>query len=407
MAASDGIAQLGGWEGYEVEASWEERRGAQRWYVVQLRSRARRRYLCSGCGRRCAAIHDSELRRVRDLPLFEANVELVLPRLRVACGRCGPRVERLSWLEPYARVTSCLAHSVGRLCQWMSLRHVASFYRLSWGTVKHIDKRRLQRELGEVDLRGVRVIGMDEFAIQKGHRYATVVVEPARRRVLWVGRGRAQQDIVPFFELLGARGCARLEAVVMDMSAAYAQEVKLRCPQAAIVYDLFHVVAKYGREVIDRVRVDEANRLRQDRPARQLIKGARWLLLRNRHNIERPEERLRLNELLAANRKLFTAYVLKDDLKSLWRYRQPAAAQRFCQHWYARAMRSRIEPLKRFARNLKAYVPGILAHCRWPLGTNLIEGINNKIKVIKRMAYGFRDDEYFFLRIRAAFPGDR
>jgi transposase len=289
----------------------------------------------------------------------------------------------------------------------MSLRHVASFYRLSWGTVKHIDKRRLQRELGEVDLRGVRVIGMDEFAIQKGHRYATVVVEPARRRVLWVGRGRAQQDIVPFFELLGARGCARLEAVVMDMSAAYAQEVKLRCPQAAIVYDLFHVVAKYGREVIDRVRVDEANRLRQDRPARQLIKGARWLLLRNRHNIERPEERLRLNELLAANRKLFTAYVLKDDLKSLWRYRQPAAAQRFCQHWYARAMRSRIEPLKRFARNLKAYVPGILAHCRWPLGTNLIEGINNKIKVIKRMAYGFRDDEYFFLRIRAAFPGDR
>jgi transposase len=219
----------------------------------------------------------------------------------------------------------------------MSLRHVASFYGLSWGTVKHIDKRRLQRELGEVDLRGVRVIGMDEFAIQKGHRYATVVGEPARKRVLWVGRGRGRQDIVPFFELLGAQGCARLQAVVMDMNAAYVQEVKLRCPQAAIVYDLFHVVAKYGREVIDRVRVDEANRLRADRPARHLIKGARWLLLRNRHNIQRPKDRLRLKDILAANRKLFTAYVLKDDLKSLWRYRQYAAAQRFWQQWYGAA----------------------------------------------------------------------
>jgi transposase len=105
VAASDSITQLGGWEGYEVEASWEERRGARRWYVVRLRSHPRRVHLCSGCGRRCGAVHDSEWRRVRDLPLFEASVELLLPRLRVACRACGPRLERLSWLEPYARVT--------------------------------------------------------------------------------------------------------------------------------------------------------------------------------------------------------------------------------------------------------------------------------------------------------------
>ncbi len=110
--------------------------------------------------------------------------------------------------------------------------------------------------------------------------------------------------------------------------------------------------------------------------------------------------------VLRANRKLMTAYVLKDDLKQLWDYRHPAWAQKFWDQWYRRAIRSRIEPLKAFARKLKGYLQGIVNHCRWPLHTSVLEGINNKIKVIKRMAYGFRDDEYFFLKIRAAFPGD-
>jgi len=355
----------------------------------------------------CELIHDCEERRVRDLPIFEVPVELIVPRLRVACARCGAKLERLNWLEGYARVTTRLASSVARMCQVMSIRHVARFYRLAWTTVKRIDFRYLDRALGPVDLSGVTVIGMDEFAIQKGHRYATVIVEPSRKRVLWVGRGRGREDVRPFFELLGPAGCTQLQAAVMDMNAGYIEEVRARCPQAEIVYDLFHVVAKYGREVMDRVRVDEANRLRQDRSARHLVKGSRWLLLRNRENVTRAEDQVRLAELLTANRALFIVYVLKDDLKALWDYRHAGYALRFWQQWYRRAMRSRIEPLKAFARRLKPYLPGILAHCHWPLGTNLIEGINNKIKVIKRMAYGFRDDAYFFLKIRAAFPGIR
>ena len=137
-----------------------------------------------------------------------------------------------------------------------------------------------------------------------------------------------------------------------------------------------------------------------------MIKGSRWLLLRNRDNIKREADRVRLDELLKANRRLMTAYVLKDDLKRLWDYRHTGYALMFWQAWYHRALRSRIDPLKRFARKLKSYLGGILAHCRWPLHTSVLEGINNKIKVIKRMAYGFRDDQYFFLKIRAAFPGD-
>src|SRR5262249_32713994 len=176
------------------------------------------------------------------------------------------------------------------------------------------------------------------------------------------------------------------------------------CPNAEIVYDLFHVASKYGREVIDRVRVDEANRLRADKPARQVVKSARWLLLRNAENVS-AADRIKLNELLAANRALMLVYVLKDDLKHLWDYRYEGSAKRFWEQWYRRARRSAIAPLKKFASSLKDKLAGVLAHCRWPLHTSLLEGINNKIKVLKQMAYGFRDDAYFFLKVRAAFPG--
>ena len=183
-------------------------------------------------------------------------------------------------------------------------------------------------------------------------------------------------------------------------------------PGRPLVYDLFHVVAKYSREVIDRVRVDETNRIATaagpNRPmvraARRVIKGTRWLLLKNRGNITRAE-RVRLDELLAANQALFTVYVLKDDLKHLWSYTYSKAALRFWDDWYARAVASRIPALIRFATLLTRFIPGIISHCRYPLNTALVEGINNKIKVLKRMAYGYRDDAYFFLKIRAAFPG--
>jgi transposase len=398
------IARLGGWVGYDVVEDWHEVRSGQSWWILRLQAVPGWPRRCSHCGGTSQAIHDQQQRRVRDLPILEHRIELILPRLRLACGRCGPRLEHLDWLDPYARVTRRLGESVAQLCRVTSVRHVAAFFGLDWKTVKELDFAAMERRLGPIDLDGLEVIGMDEFAIQKGHRYATVIVEPVRKRVLWVGRGRGRADVRPFFELLGPERCKRLRAAVMDMNAGYEVEVKHHCPQAAIVFDLFHVVARYGREVIDRVRVDRANELRADKPARKVVKGARWLLLKNRDSLGEGQD-VQLKELLQANRSLFVVHLLRDLLKDLWHYRHPGYARRAWQRWYARARRSRIEPLKRFAANLKPYLPGILAHCKFPLGTNLIEGINNKIKVIKRMAYGFRDDAYFFLKIRAAFPG--
>lgn len=402
-------ALLGVWEGYEV--GWVDRQlppheGGSPVVWIELLRLETGSMVCSGCGASCARYHDYSDRTIRDLPILGARTLLHVQRFRVACPTCGPKLEALPWLDRYERMTKRLTDEVARLCRVLPIKHVAEYFGLHWSTVKRIEKAHLADTLGPVDLTGVEVLAMDEFAIQKGHRYATVVVDPRTKRVLWVGRGRSREDVRPFFELLGEAGRTRIKAVAMDMNGAYEEEVKAQCPNAEIVYDLFHVVAKYGREVIDRVRVDEANRVQQDRAARRVIKGSKWLLLRNRENLKDEQDRVKLSELLNANRKLATVYVLKDDLKALWSYWHVGYARRFWEGWYRRAIRSRIEPLKAFARRLKERIDGALAHCRWQLHTSLLEGINNKIKVIKRMAYGYRDDAYFFLKIRQAFPGN-
>lgn len=418
MEAKEWEALVGNWEGFEVERAERSLEGTpptptMRFY---LRARADQTRRCSRCGEPVVEVHDYAERRVRDLPVFEAETWIVFPHARVACPRCGPTVAVVSWLDKHQRVTTRLAEKIARLAGVLPLKQVAAECGVSWDVVKRVHCRALVQQLGPITaeaLAGVRLLAIDEFAIQKGHRYATVIVEPTTKRVVWLARERERASIRPFFELLGPDGCARIEAVAMDMWGPFRDEVLAHCPQAAIVYELFHVVAKYGREVVDRVRVDETNRIARangpnDRPtrtARRVIKGTRWLLLKNRANITRHADRVRLKELLAVNRPLFITYVLKDDLKQLWRFRYAKAALRWWRSWYRRACASRVVPLIKFARLLAVNLRGILAHCRYPLHTGLVEGMNNKIKVLKRMAYGFRDDAYFFLRIRAAFPG--
>lgn len=404
MTAQEIIKILGGWEGYRVSTVGTLNNAKNQHQIAIELIPEHQHGICDGCGQTCSQVHETTQRWVRELPIFEQPVHLLVHRRRMLCSGCGPKLERLDWLSRYARCTTRFAQSIARLCEVMTHKHIAREFQIHRNTVKEIDKRHLKNKFEPFDLDGITLLAMDEFAIQKGHRYATVVVDPSCKRVLWIGRGRGREDVRPFFELLGKTRCKQIQAVAMDMNAGYENEVKVHCPQAKIVFDLYHVVAKYNREVSDRVRVDEANRLIEDKPARKVVKSARWLLLRNRKNLKH-DQRVKLKELLAANRRLLTVYVLKDDLKHMWDYRHQTWARKFWKQWYNRAMRSRIEPLKKFARNLKSYIEGIFSHCQYPLNTGLLEGINNKIKVIKRMAYGYRDDEYFFLKIKQAFPG--
>ena len=290
------------------------------------------------------------------------------------------------------------------LVQNMPVAHVARLISVHWHTVKAIDYQRLKREQQEPDRKGLKRLIMDEFALFKGHRYATVVINADNQQLLWVGEGRSRAAVRPFFEWLGVEACEQIEAVAMDMNTAMDLEVQHHCRNARVVYDLFHVVAKFGREVVDRVRVDQANQLRHDKPGRKIIKRARWLLLRNANNLK-AEQSIQLQELLQANQSLMTVYVLKDQLKELWFAPSEAEAKRRWREWYGMAMSRGIQPAIQFAKRLKGYLSGITASAVYRLNTSVLEGMNNKIKVIKRMAYGYRDNDYFFMKIKAAFPG--
>jgi transposase len=321
----------------------------------------------------------------------------------VRCSRCGVATEQLTWLAPRARITRRFQQHVEVLLTLLPIKHVAQLTGLHWHTLKTLDKQRLARDLPTPDLSQVRYLAMDEFALFKGHRYASVVMDAERTQVLWVGEGRSREAIRPFFEWLGEH-CQHIEAVAMDMNSAMDLEVKAHCPGARVVYDLFHVVAKFGRQVIDRVRVDQANQLRHNKPARKAVKRSRWLLLRNRNNL-RQDQSAQLEELLALNQPLMLVYIMKEQLKGLWYAKSERAARWRFTHWCKQAMGSGLKPLSHFARCLIPYAEGIIASASYRLNTSVLEGVNNKIKVIKRMAYGFRDSDYFFLKIKAAFPG--
>lgn len=389
------------WEGFTIESYAQI---APQSLLIRLQPADGYTPCCSGCKQPTLAIHDTNLRRVRERDLFHYRVWLEVPVRRVRCATCGPRLEQLRWLPGRQRLTAGMINWIESLVRLMPVQHVSQLLGLHWHTVKAIDHQRLKREVAEPDRRQLRRLIMDEFALFKGHRYATVVIDADTQQVLWIGEGRSRAAVRPFFEWLGTQACAQIEAVAMDMNTAMDLEVQHHCPKARVIYDLFHVVAKFGREVIDRVRVDQANRLRHDKPARKVVKRSRWLLLRNRANLKK-EQALQLEELLQANQPLMTVYLLKDQLKELWYAPSEAEAKRRWADWLNLAISSGLAPVQQFARRLKGYVEGIIASAIYRMNSSVLEGMNNKIKVIKRMAYGYRDNEYFFLKIKAAFPG--
>ena len=390
------------WEGHVVDSVLEQEDGS---LLIALKESPGADALCGCCRQPCALIHERRRRRVRDRDILDRRVWLDVPIKRLDCHHCDARVsEHIVWLDRRSRITQRVRLWVEALAKLMPIAHVVQLTGLHWHTIKAIDHARLEGLHGEFDAAGATRLVMDEFALHKGHRYATVVLDAERMRVLWVGEGNSREAIRPFFEALGPAGCQKIEAVAMDMNTAMDLEVRQHCSNAEVVYDLFHVIARFGREVVDRVRVDQANTLRADPKARQVIKRSRWFLLRNRDNLA-ADQVVKLDELLAANQPLATTYLLKTELSELWYAPSVREGARRWKHWMKLALESEIAPVIQFAKRIKKYLRGILASSIYRMNSSVLEGVNNRIKVIKRMAYGFRDASYFFLKIKDAFPG--
>ena len=405
MLKPDYSVVLGEWQGFCLgTVGPREVEGRTELWIELLPDRLAPMY-CDACGEVCTQVHDCSERFVRDLPVFEMDAILLVHQRRVRCPSCGPKRIRIPWLSRYARVTQRLAANVAQLCDVMTIEHVAEYCRLNWKTVKAIHKAYLSDLYAHAPIPDIEVLIMDEFAVHKGRQYATVIMEPTRKQVLYVCTGRGVEAIAPFFERLGAERCQRIKAVGMDMLGSFRAVVQRHCPNARVVYDLFHVVVKYGKQVVQQVKAAQTKQLEKRDPVRKALHGAQWIFMRRPEDVDTPEDRERLDTIIKNNKPLMKVYVMLEDLRHLWTFTDESKANDFWQRWRRRALRSKLDELNRFARKLESYIDGILAHAKFPLHTGLIEGVNNRIKVIKRMAYGYRDEEYFYLKIRHAFPG--
>lgn len=369
--------------------------------VVKIEVRPDRRYspVCHKCKEKVKKIHSWNQRVVRDLNIFDAKSFIRVTYRTIQCPVCGNVIEDLGLMDPYMRVTRRLANYIIGLCKVMSIKEVACHLDLNWKTVKEIHKKYLKDKFEKEHIGNPRFLAIDEISIKKGHKYLTVIVNWENGKVLWIGEGRGYESVKVFFKSLTQDQIESIEAIVMDMWDPYIKAVKEYCPEALIVFDQFHVISAFNR-VIDSVRNDEYRKA--TREGKEVLKGSKYLLLKNRENLHRKEKQ-RLEEILRVNKAITSVYVLKDYLKKLYQYRYPKSAQRMLRFWYHLAMESGLKPVMAFAKTLARYAYGIINHCRFPLHTSILEGINNKIKLIKRRAYGFHDLEYFSLIIKDAF----
>jgi transposase len=319
----------------------------------------------------------------------------------VWCPRCRKvRTEDLDLFEPYQRVTKRLACCIYYLCKKLTIQEVAEYLELDWKTVKEVDKRCLEKEFPETTYDGLRILAVDEISIKKRQRYLTVVLDYETGRVVWLGKGRTSKTLRRFFRGMTKNQKRRLEAVAMDMWRPYISAVYHAVPHVRIVFDLFHVVSGFNR-IIDRVRIREYGLACDEH--KHVYLGTKYLLLKNPEKITSDKEREHLKQLLALNATISVVMILKEDLKRIWRCRDREKAADLLHSWYVRASVSRIPEAKEFARMLRYHEYGILNHCDYPVHTSKLEGVNNKIKVIKRKAYGFHDLRYFSLKVIQAF----
>ncbi|PIV64298.1 MAG: ISL3 family transposase [bacterium (Candidatus Ratteibacteria) CG01_land_8_20_14_3_00_40_19] len=353
-------------------------------------------FTCSGCGQKSFWSWDHYEARIRDLSVFEYKTYLLLDKHRTNCPACGVKIEKLDFADPYSRCTIRFEELVARLCRITSVKQVANLLDLDWKTVKGIDKKYLEKQFAIPDYDGLRLLAVDEIASHKGHNYFTVVMDLERTRVVWVGKSRAKETLDQFFKELGKERSKKIEAVATDMWDPYITSIKEHAPSAKIVFDKFHVIKNYSR-VIDKIRNMEFKKATTEK--KEAIKGTKYLLLKNRDKLEK-DQKEQLQTLLELNQNINIAYMLKDDLKRLWNYKSSGWANKFLDGWIDTAITSNIRPLINFAQTLSNYRYGLINHCRYPIDTGKLEGMNNKIKVIKRIAYGFHDDDYFILKIK-------
>ena len=328
------------------------------------------------------------------VPLWHIPVRLRYAMRRVACARCGVKVESVPWATGKHRVTDACAWFLAGWAKRLSWQEVATVFHSSWDTVSRSVRMAVEWGLAHRDLEGIEAIGIDELARRRGHRYLTLVYQIDRhcKRLLWIGRERKAETLRGFFDELGAARSAALRFVCSDLWKPYLKVVAERAGQAVHVLDRFPIMSHFSK-AIDEVRAAEARKLAAEGRA-PVLKRSRWLLLKRPENLTdaQPE---RLAELVRRNLRTVRAWLLKEDFQALWEYVSPYWAGRFLDRWCTRTMRSRLDPMKRVARMMRSHRELVLNwfRARGALSNGIVEGFNGKARVTTKKAFGYRTCE--------------
>jgi transposase len=355
---------------------------------------------CPCCGSAKVHVNEKFVRQWRSVPVGSKPVFIEMNVPKVECQSCGirRRVE-ITFADPKRRHTRSFERYVVELLAFMTPIDVARHLGISWDLANDIQKRRLQRRYAKPKLKHLRRIAIDEIHLGKLHRFITLVLDLESGAVVFVGKGKGVEALKPFWKRLKSSR-AKIQAVAMDMSPAYRSAVLENLPKASLVFDRFHIMKLLNEKLTELRR--ELFREAEGLLNKNVLKGIRWLLLKNRENLDPSKDELqRLEEALRLNRPLAIAYYLKDDLRRFWEQGDYVSAFDFLDDWCARAHASRIRILEKFAKTLLGHRSGLLAWYQHPISTGPLEGVNNKIKLLQRRAYGYRDLELFRLRIYA------
>ena len=384
-------ARLLGLQRAVIEDVWVGDEGA---VVVAARPVWRERDRCGVCRRRSPGFDLGEGRRrwrALDLDTTLAFVEADAPR--VTCRRHGVVVCAVPWARHRARFTRSFEDQAAWLAVNTSRSAVAELMRIAWRTVGTICERVAADAQREVDLLdGLRRIGIDEISHRRGRRYLTVVVCHATGRLVWAAAGRDRKTVECFLDELGQERCKQIELVSADMAPWVAGPIAERCPNAELCLDPFHVV-QLATDALDEVRREvrnEARRAGQTQIARDL-KGARFALWKNPERLT-ARQRLKLADVQTTNKRLYRAYLLKEQLRQIYRL-PPDAAIALLDGWLAWARRCRLQPFRRLARTITEQRDGILAAIQHGLSNARVEAINTQIRLITRRAFGFHSPD--------------
>jgi len=379
-----------GWAGYRVLDTWcSESDGRVRVLIEAPREGLR----CRACGCSKVHVHDRAVRTWLAAPIGLVPVEVIMNSPRVKCLKCGAK----TWHQPtfasgQRRITKTFEVFIERQLTRMTIQDVVEMYGISWSTVCEIDLARLKK-LTRPGLKTLRRLAIEENFLGARHGFVTIVLDLDTMAIVSVLKGRGKAALAPFFAKL-KQAKAKIAAVATDMSGGYIAAVMEHLPQAALVFDRFHVV-KLMNEKLSDLRHEMYHEL-TDKLHQKVLKGTRWLLVMNPENLkqnEKVDERARLKEALQLNEPLATAYYLKEDLRQFWNQRSKPAAEKFLEAWCRRAETSGVRQLHTMAKTLRRHRRGLLNWYDHPLSTGPLEGVNNKIGALQRRAYGYRNYE--------------